>query len=88
MAPRTPVTRRAGPLHVYGTLAERRMNPIIIHLPDGRSLVDRQTLALVTGRSVNTIRARCPVTEHRRGRALYDLDQAQQTLAAIPPRRR
>jgi hypothetical protein len=64
------------------------VKPIIVHLPGGRSLVDRQTLALVTGRSVNTIRARCEVTEHRDGRALYDLDQAQAVLAAIPTRRR
>lgn len=64
------------------------VNPIIVYKP-GLVLVDRQTLALVTGRSVNTIRARCEVVEHHRdGRALYDLNQAEQVLAAIPTRRR
>jgi hypothetical protein len=65
------------------------VNPIIIYRTDGRApLVDRQTLALVTGRSVNTIRARCTVAEHRDGRALYDLDQAEAVLNATPTRRR
>jgi hypothetical protein len=65
------------------------MNPIIIYRDQGRApLVDRQTLALVLGRSVHTIRLRCPVAEHRGGRALYDLDQAEAVLNAIPTRRR
>jgi hypothetical protein len=63
------------------------MDHIVIHEAD-RTLVDRQTLALLTGRSVHTIRARCDVAEHRDGRALYDIDQAEQVLEAIPTRRR
>jgi hypothetical protein len=65
------------------------VNPIIIYRDGGRApLIDRQTLALITGRSVNTIRARCEVAEHRDGRALYDLDQAEAVLNATPTRRR
>jgi hypothetical protein len=51
-------------------------------------LIDRQSLALLTGRSVHTIRARCHVVKHRNGKALYDLDDAELTLAATPTRDR
>ena len=63
------------------------MRSLIIHEP-GRTLIDRQSLALLTGRSVNTIRARCEVVEHKYGRALADLACAAAGLAAIPTRRR
>lgn len=60
---------------------------VIIKEP-GRVLIDRQTLAVLSGRSVHTIRARCPIVEHRDGRALYDMEQADAILKAIPTRRR
>ena len=65
-------------------------DPVVIYRDGGQTrLVDRRTLAMVTGRSVHTIRLRCSIaTYHDDGRALYDLDQAQQVLAAIPTRRR
>lgn len=53
-----------------------------------RTLIDRQTLAHLAGRSVHTVRARCPIAEHRGGRALYDLEQAAAILADVPTRRR
>lgn len=53
-----------------------------------RTLIDRQTLAHLAGRSVHTVRARCPIAEHRGGRALYDLEQAATILADVPTRRR
>lgn len=75
-----PKIRRRPGVHV---------NPIIIYRDSGRApLVDRQTLAYITGRSVHTIRLRCPIAERRDGRALYDLDQAEAVLNAIPTRRR
>jgi hypothetical protein len=60
---------------------------------DDAVLVDRATLAAPVGRSVHTIRARCPIAGHQvddrgRRRALYDLDQCEATLAAVPLRRR
>lgn len=52
-------------------------------------LVDREALALLTGRSVHTIRMRCEVyTQHRSGRPLYDMERAVTRLAEIPTRRR
>ena len=60
----------------------------IVRYTDGRALVDRRTLARLSGRSVHTIRARCPVTQHHDGRALYDAEQCRQILAEITPRRR
>jgi hypothetical protein len=53
-----------------------------------RTLIDRQTLAHLAGRSVHTVRARCPIAEHRAGRALYDMEQAAAILGRIPTRRR
>jgi hypothetical protein len=55
---------------------------------DGRILVDRATLAALVGRSVNTIRARCPIDRHGiddagRLRAMYDLDQCEALLGSI-----
>lgn len=53
-----------------------------------RMLIDRQTLAQLTGRSVNTIRARCPVVGHRDGKALYDAEQVEKILGKIGTRQR
>ena len=53
---------------------------------DGRPLVDRQTLAALSRRSVHTIRARCPVVGHEKGKALYDMEHCLVILAGIPAR--
>lgn len=60
---------------------------IVVYEP-GRTLVDRQTLAQLTGRSVHTIRLRCPVAEYRDGKALYDIDQCEAHLAKLQVRKR
>lgn len=57
----------------------------MIYLKD-RVLLDRQTLAALSGRSAETIRRRLPVAEYRNGRAYYHLDQAKALLDAIPKR--
>jgi hypothetical protein len=62
------------------------INHIVVHLPD-RSLVDRQTLAMLIGRSEETIRRRVPVVEYRQGKALYDMDAATEALSRIRRRR-
>ncbi|MGP4019969.1 hypothetical protein [Saccharopolyspora sp. 5N708] len=63
--------------------------PIVRYLADGRALVDRASLATLTGRSPHTIRARCPIAGHADdGRALYDAEQCAATLATIPTRKR
>ncbi len=59
---------------------------VIVHESPDRTLVDRQTLAYVTQRSANTIRAVCEVVEHRDGKALYDLDAARERLLVTPTR--
>lgn len=61
---------------------------VIVYEGPQRTLVDRQTLAVLVQRSEHTIRARCPVAEHRQGRALYDLEQVVSVLATIPTRGR
>lgn len=53
-----------------------------------RVLVDREALAMLTGRSIHTIRARCQVVRHRDGRPLYALEAERARLAKIPTRRR
>lgn len=53
---------------------------------DGRAHVDRQTLSVLTQRSVHTIRARCPIVGHERGKALYDVEDCVEILAGITPR--
>lgn len=63
------------------------MRHVIIYEP-GRVLIDRQTLAQLAGRSVHTVRARCPIAEHRDGRALYDMEESAAILESIPTRRR
>lgn len=50
-------------------------------------LVDREALIHLTGRSKHTIRLRCTVVRYSRGRALYAMEEAVATLAAIPTRR-
>lgn len=52
-------------------------------------LVDREALAMITGRSVHTIRFRCKVERyHYSGRPLYALEDEVARLARIPTRRR
>lgn len=53
---------------------------------DGRALVDRQTLSHLVRRSVHTIRARCPIVGHERGKALYDMEECIKILDSIPTR--
>lgn len=59
----------------------------VVVYSEGRALVDRQTLAALTGRSVHTIRARCPIVGHEDGKALYDALVCEEMLAAIATRR-
>lgn len=52
-------------------------------------LVDREALALITGRKVPTIRRHCVIVRrHYSGRALYALEVEVARLATIPTRRR
>lgn len=51
-------------------------------------LVDREALAMLTKRSVNTIRLRCEVVRYYKGRALYALEREVERLAEIPTRSR
>ncbi|RKT85615.1 hypothetical protein SAMN05421805_12782 [Saccharopolyspora antimicrobica] len=62
--------------------------PPIVRYRDGRTLLDRASLARLSGRSVHTIRGACPVADRDRstGRPLYDAQQCAQILAAIPTR--
>ncbi len=48
--------------------------------------VDRELLAMVSGRPISTIRARCTTTGYRDGRALYHLDDSLAVLNNIPKR--
>jgi len=52
-----------------------------------RILIDRKTLATLTGRSEHTIRARCPVARRKGIRPLYDVEVCEKILADIPTRR-
>lgn len=58
----------------------------IVVYRDGRALIDRQTLAYLSGRSVHTVRAKCPVVDHRDGKALYDMEECAAILEAVPTR--
>lgn len=51
-------------------------------------LVDREALAMITGRPVITIRKHCQVVRYRDRRPLYALDDELERLARIPTRRR
>lgn len=61
---------------------------MIVHTKKDRVLVDREALAMVTRRSVHTIRLRCEVVRYYKGRALYALEEEIERLASIPTRRR
>lgn len=62
---------------------------MIVRYEDARVLVNREALAMLTGRSPHTIRARLQPTAHdEKGRPLYVLDEAEQVLKAIPVRQR
>ncbi|MGW1679376.1 hypothetical protein [Saccharopolyspora sp. NPDC002376] len=64
-------------------------HPPIVRYRDGRALVDRGSLARLSGRSVHTIRQSCPVADRTRDdRPLYDAEQCRVILAAIPTRNR
>src|SRR5690606_187887 len=60
---------------------------VVVHEGE-RMLIDRQTLAQLTGRSEHTIRARCPIERHERGKALYDAMRCEEILNRIPTRTR
>ncbi|MER7078145.1 MULTISPECIES: hypothetical protein [Bacteria] len=61
--------------------------PPIVRRVNGRTLVDRSSLARLTGRSVHTIRGACPVADRdRTGRPLYDAQQCAQILATTTRR--
>ena len=60
----------------------------IVVYRNNTALIDRQTLAHLTRRSVETIRRRCPVAEYQHGKALYDIDVCEPILNGIPTRRR
>ncbi|WP_263251618.1 hypothetical protein [Saccharopolyspora rosea] len=62
--------------------------PPIVRYRDGRALVDRITLAKLSGRSARTIREHCPVVDRDGIRPLYDAQQCAVILAAIPQRNR
>lgn len=51
-------------------------------------LVDREALALITGRPVPTIRKHCEIIRYRDRRPLYALEAEVRRLAQIPTRRR
>lgn len=61
-------------------------NPVVVYR-EGRALLDRQTMAGMAGRSVHTVRAKCPVAEHHFGRAMYDMEACLALLDAVPTRR-
>lgn len=63
------------------------IQPVVIYETD-RVLIDRRSLATLAERSVHTVRARCPIAEHRDGRALYDMEQCAAILGRITTRRR
>lgn len=58
---------------------------VVIYEQD-RTLMDRRTFAELSGRSVHTVRMKCPVAEHRGGRALYDMEQCAAILEGVPTR--
>ncbi|MEV5538490.1 hypothetical protein AB0L13_16665 [Saccharopolyspora shandongensis] len=64
--------------------------PPIVHYRDGRTLVDRKTLARLLGRSVHTIRKRCPVVDRddQSGRPLHDAQQCAAILGQVQTRQR
>lgn len=73
-------------MNVGGHGACRVIGPVVVYR-DGKALLDRQTMAHIASRSVHTIRAKCPISEHHLGRAMYDMEACLSILAAIPTRR-
>jgi hypothetical protein len=61
-------------------------SPVVVYR-NGIALLDRQTMAHVSGRSVHTVRAKCPVAEHHLGRAMYAMEECLKLLDKIPTRR-
>lgn len=61
-------------------------NPVVVYR-EGRALLDRQTMADMAGRSVHTVRAKCPIAEHHLSRAMYDMEACLALLDAVPTRR-
>lgn len=61
---------------------------VIVHYKRDEVLVDREALAMLTKRSVHTIRLRCDVVRYYRGRALYALEREVERLGHIPTRHR
>lgn len=59
----------------------------IVVYAEGSALVDRQTLAALTGRSEETIRKKVTPVEYRYGKALYDAFQAEEILASTRQQR-
>lgn len=63
---------------------------MIVHRqPDGRTLLDREALAALLGRSAETIRRRCTAAAVHvpDRRVLYDAEHAEAELARHPARR-
>lgn len=67
---------------------ERAGRPPLVRYTDAGALVDRATLARLTGRSAHTIRGACPVAEYRGIRPLYDARQCAEILAGKATRNR
>lgn len=61
-------------------------NPVVVYR-EGRALLDRQTMADMAGRSVHTVRAKCPIAEHHLGRAMYDMEACLSILDKVSTRR-
>lgn len=62
-------------------------NPVVVYR-DGVALLDRQSMAHISGRSVHTIRAKCPIAEHHLGRAMYAMEECLAILGEVPTRQR
>lgn len=60
----------------------------VVHVEGQRIYMDRQSLAMYLGRSVNTVRARCPIDHHRARKAMYDAIACAELLEKIATRRR
>ena len=67
---------------------ERAGRPPLVRYTDAGALVDRATLARLTGRSFNTIRALCPVAKREGIRPLYDAQVCAAILAGKATRNR
>ena len=67
---------------------------IVRMLPNGRQLMDRQALKILTGRSRDTIRTLIrtgrlvPIERTAKGVPLYDAETAAAVIEATPTRRR